>query len=95
MNANKKYSQMDTKLHSLIGMRGTMEEIRAAIQAKSLRDNIKLEPFEEQEMLVAQGFDYGFNVNLGQANGVWFDFEVYLLKTNKESNFIITEINKF
>lgn len=95
MNANKKYSQMDTRLHSLIGMRGTMEDIRAAIQAKSLKENITLEPFTEQEMLVAQGFDYGFNTNLGQANGVWFDFEVYLLKTNKESHFIITEINKF
>lgn len=79
------------KMENMIGCRGTISSLTSSIQKFALRDNIRLEPFEES----FPDMDYGFNINLGEIGDTYFDFEVFILPTNKENVFIITEVNSF
>ena len=82
---------LEQKMNNMVGCRGTISSLTSRIQAFALRENIILEPFEEN----FQDMDCGFNTNLGEIEGTYFDFEVFMLPTNEEGVFIITEINSF
>lgn len=89
--AKKQYKEIENKVLKLVGFRGTLEEIKSKLQEIAVRDNIALEPFEDP----LEGNDFGFNTNLGEIKDIYFDFEIYMLKTNKESVYLITEANRF
>lgn len=89
--AEKQYKEIEKKVLKLVGFRGTLEEIRSKLQEIAVRDNIVLEAFEEQ----LEGNDFGYNTNLGSIEDIYFDFEIYMLKTNKESVYLVTETNRF
>lgn len=79
------------KIKRLIGFRGTKEEIIEKLKEIGIRKDIVLEPFEEQ----LEDLDYGFNVNLGEIYGDYFDFEIFMLPTREKDCWLITEINPF
>ena len=82
---------LEQKMENMVGCRGTISSLTSSIQKFALRDNIILEPFEES----IQGMDCGFNTNLGEIGDTYFDFEVFMLPTNKEDVFIIIEVSSF
>lgn len=81
--------QIDKAMQDLLLRRGTLLEIESMINDIGLRDDSTLEPFEEN----IEFNDIGFNTNLGQIDDQYLDYEVYLLPTNKQYQYIITEIN--
>ena len=85
------YLYLELKMEELVGIRGTLGEITQKLQKLAVRDNVCLEPFEESYGEV----DFGYNINLGEIDDTYFDFEVFMLKTNNEDIYLITEINRF
>jgi len=82
---------IEKQISELVLFRGTKSDIIKKINAIGQRNDSILEPFEKN----IKGNDFGFNTNLGELNGHYLDFEIYLLPTNKKDIFIITEINPF
>jgi hypothetical protein len=54
-------------------------------------ESVELVEFEEP----LEDNDLGFNVNLGMNGNQYLDYEIYMLRTNKKDNYLITEINRF
>lgn len=79
------------KMNDLVMFRGTKEDICSKLNSIGLRDDCFLEPMEDQ----LPGHDLGFNTNLGMVKDTYLDYEVYMLPTNKDNEFIITEIKPF
>jgi len=79
------------KIQRLVGFRGTKEEIIEELVEIGIIKDITLEPFEYE----LEELDYGFNVNLGESDGDYFDFEIFMLPTREKDVWLITEINPF
>lgn len=80
------------KMRNLVGFRGTIKELEVEIASYTpLRSTVILEPFEEY----LPELDLGFNTNLGELDGEYYDFEVYLLPTFKADTFVVTEVSAF
>lgn len=79
------------KIKILVGFRGTKEEIIEKLKEIGTRNDPILEPFEHQ----SEENDWGFNVNLGESYGDYFDFEIFMLPTREKDVWLITEINPF
>lgn len=79
------------EVEKFVGFRGTLEEIKFRFQEIALRDNIIFQAFEED----FGDCDLGFNVNLGEIYGIYFDFEVFVLETRVKGKYLITEIGEF
>lgn len=80
-------------MQTLVGFRGSHEDIINEL-SKLLINRVEqpcLEPFEEP----IKENDFGFNTNLGVVNGNYYDYEIYMLPTNQQNIWIITEINPF
>lgn len=90
----------DRAMQTLVGFRGTLEEIRQKICTLGLRDDVVLEPFEEQ----LEGCDLGFNTNIGElkintfkdsTHIIYLDYEVFMLPTLKADVYLVTEVIDF
>ena len=82
---------LNEKLQKLIMFRGTIEEIENKLNSYGFRDYCKMEKFENG----LDGNDFGFNINLGQEDNMYLDYEVFMLETNQTDVYIITEINDY
>jgi len=80
-----------SEMSRLVLFRGTKVEIIEKLNSIGLRKDCYLEDFENP----LPGNDFGFNTNLGSIGDYYFDFEIFLLPTNKKDVFIITEVNSF
>ena len=78
-------------MSNLVLFRGTMRDITKKINSIGLVNDSVLEPFEEP----IKDNDFGFNIHLGSINGTYLDYEVYLLPTNADNEFLVTEVNPF
>ena len=88
-----KKQEIDEAMQSVVYFRGTKDDIKKKIAVFKLakKEDILLTPFTEP----LPENDLGFNINIGNLNGVYLDYEIYMLPTNKTDTFIVTEINSF
>ena len=84
---------INKQIKNLVLYRGTLEDITKKIRTIGLDLDAELTPFEEEAIIEEN--DLGFNVNLGEINDHYLDFEIYMLPTNEKNSFIITEVNQF
>ena len=78
------------QMEDLVLFRGTKEDIIKKINDIGLRNDSILEPIEDPLSIN----DIGFNINLGNFEDDFLDFEIYMLPTNAKDIFVITEINR-
>ena len=75
------------QMEDLVLFRGTKEDIVKKINVIGLRNDSILESIEDSLSIN----DIGFNINLGNFEDDYLDFEIYMLPTNAKNIFIVTE----
>lgn len=83
----------DRKMQGLVHTRCTKQELIMKLALLSVnRDSIPvLTPFEEP----LPENDFGFSTNIGMLGETYLDYEIFMLPTNKQDVFLITEIRPF
>lgn len=94
----KETRNMSPKIHNnhmqkLVGSRYTISELERKLCSLIVNkiEQLTLEPFEEN----LPEKDWGFNINLGELEGHYYDYEIFMLPTSNPHVWIITEINPF